>query len=138
MKEDHLFVVIFLSLLAILALGLMPRYSGEATITGTAVSPPATSSIWIIIVVIIVVIALIGAIAYFFIRKPSFKKVVSESSIPLEQPRLPIEKPRTPEQKLHNYVQHSIAQGKSSSQVRHALLAVGWPKETIEKVMKKL
>ncbi len=139
MKEDNLFIVLFVSLLAILILGLMPKYSPEGAVTGAAVySIPSGTELWIGLAIITILI-IITVVAFFLKkRKSKFESLISESPIIEEQPKMPIEEPKTDEERLQNYIQLSLSQGKSKSQIRHTLIAVGWPNKVIEKVIKEL
>lgn len=136
MKEDKIFVVLFISLLAILVIGLFPREPTTASsISTAAISLPAESDLLVSGIIIAVIVIAVGA--YFFLaRRSKFKSLVSES--PMEKPRMPIEKPSTHKQKLKNYIQLSVKQGKSKSQIRHTLMAVGWPNEDIDKALREI
>ena len=84
-------------------------------------------------------VLILSIAAYFLlVKKPKFNDMLSANEETLVQPKLPIEKPATNRHKLKNYIQHGLSQGKSKSQIRQALLAVGWPTDEIDKVLREI
>jgi len=142
MKEDKSIAIIFILLIGMLLLALMPRYSIDNAITGAAVSVPVDMTLGV--AVIILVVAVIIAAIIFSSRKhstPNFSSsqmLVEPPEITMSRPKLVIEKPKTTDDKLTNYVQAALDAGQSKSQIRNALLGVGWDKAVIEKVIKRL
>lgn len=156
MKEDDYVAIIFIFLIGILAMALVPNYAPEVPITGAVIMAPAKQStsltnIFIIIGAIAAVIVIVVVLLYLKKRqgfhtlmakfRPEMPKLGSElTALPGERLRKPeiVRAPRSENEALDHYVKAALASGRSKSQIRRTLLGVGWPNETIEKVLRQI